>query len=252
MLLNTTLRDIMLSENTTRLEDSRAVVLPPGLDSPEFKERMINAWKEKIINKVVVNNHQEDSGLPTLRIDIVIKAGKILSDLLLRENKNDITILEIMSGNCSGSRILLNTLNKNRTIIKKWISTDIIDFTKNIKEKELEFYKINGLDAVNKFNSEAEILLVMCPPPNKIVMDGYLNPMALCDYYSIVDFTDLNPNKHKLIVFIGELGSSSGTEGMYNFMLTNTKIKMLHREILISGYNQYGIVEMEIFIFEVL
>ena len=67
-------------------------------------------------------------------------------------------------------------------------------------------------------------------------------------------FKDYNfdGNKGKLIIFIGELGSSDGTEGMYNFMLSNTKIKLLEREMLITGYNQFGIIEKEIYIFVIL
>ena len=74
----------------------------------------------------------------------------------------------------------------------------------------------------------------------------------MCDYYSIVEFIEQNIGKDKHIVFIGELGSSDGTEGLYNFILTNIKIKLLHREMLITAYNQFGIIEKEIFIFQII
>jgi hypothetical protein len=230
------------------LEDSRKTIFPDFIDLPEFKEHMIKQWKETIINKDIVNNHQETQELPTLPISVVMKAGKILSDKLLLLGKKEINVLEIMAGNCSGSRILFNTVKKIVSV-KKWISTDIIDFTKKIKEEEIEFYKLNGLKSVRKFTNEADILLLMCPPPNKLIMNNCINPMALCDYYSIVEFIDLNAGKGKLIVMIGEIGASSATEGMYHFMLGNSKIKLTHREMLISTHNQFGIVEMEIFIF---
>jgi hypothetical protein len=235
----------------TRLEDSRKVNFPYFIDLPEFREIMTKQWKDTIINKDIVNNHQEGKELPTLAVPIVMKAGNILSDKLTSLKKDDISVLEIMAGNCAGSRILLNTIKK-KLKIKKWICTDIIDFTKNIKEKEIEFYKLNGLESVNKFSSGVDILLMMCPPPNKLMMDNCVNSMALCDYYSILDFINFDGNKGKLIIFIGELGSSDGTEGMYNFMLSNTKIKLLEREMLITGYNQFGIIEKEIYIFVIL
>ena len=241
----------MSTQYITRLEDSRKTIFPDFINLPEFKENMTKCWTETIINKDIVNNHQENNELPTLPVPVVMKAGKILSDKLVSLNKKDIAVLEIMAGNCSGSRILLNTI-KQKINVKKWITTDIIDFKKSIKETEIDFFKLNGLESVKKFYDKVDILLLMCPPPNKIIMNNCVNPMALCDYYSIVDFINLNIGKDKLIVFISEMGASSGTEGLYHFMLTNDKIKLIHREMLISGYNQFGIVEMEIFIFTVL
>ena len=251
-LYNSIIINLMMGkEYITRLQDSRKAIFPDFINLQEFKEIMIKQWKDTVINKDVVNNHQESKELPTLPVTIVMKAGKILMDKLELLNKKDITVLEIMAGNCSGSRILLNTIKK-KINVKKWISTDIIDFTKNIKEKEIEFYKLNGLESVQKFNGKADILLVMCPPPNKLMMNNCINSMALCDYYSIVEFIELNIRKDKHIVFIGELGSSDGTEGLYNFILTNIKIKLLHREMLITAYNQFGIIEKEIFIFKII
>ena len=239
------------SQYVTRLEDSRKALFPNFIDLPEFKEIMVKQWKEAIINKDIVNNHQETQELPTLSISIVMKAGKILSDKLLSLGKKEINVLEIMAGNCAGSIILFNMVKKDLSV-KKWISTDIIDFTKKIKEEEIIFYKLNGLESVKKFSNDVNILLLMCPPPNKVVMNNCVNPMALCDYYSITEFIDLSVGKNKLIVFIGEIGGSDGSEGMYHFMLTNTKIKLVHREMLICAYNQFGIIEKEIFIFVIL
>jgi hypothetical protein len=243
----------MSSNCGTRLADSRNVIFPDIVNLKQFKEIMTRQWKETVISKDAVNNHQGKQELPTLPIPVVMKAGKILSENLLSKEQKRITVLEIMSGNCSGSRILFNTIAKMLTV-DKWICTDIIDYasTKSIKEHKIEFYKLNGLEAVRKF-TDVDILLLMCPPPNTVMYDNNVNPMALCDYYSVVEYIDFNIGKKgKQIVFIGELGGSSATEGMYHFMLTNEKIKLVHREMLVSGYNQFGIFEMEIFIFDIL
>lgn len=249
--ITSTITSMMQTPYITRLEDSRKTIFPAFIDSTEFKEIMIKQWTDTIINKDIVNNHQENQELPTLPVPIVMKAGKILLDKMLLLKKNDITVLEIMAGNCSGSRILFNTIKKGLNV-KRWISTDIIDFTKKIKEEEIEFYKLNGLESIQNFSDGVDILLLMCPPPNKIIMNGHINPMALCDYYSIVEFCKLNIGKEKLLVLIGEIGASSATEGMYHFMLTCPQIKLLHREMLMTGKNQFGLIEMEIFIFLIL
>jgi hypothetical protein len=235
--------------STSRLEDARKTIFPDYVDSKEFKEIMIMGWNATVISSEVVNSHQSIRELPTLPIELVMKAGKILSEKLVSMEKSDLTVLEIMAGNCSGSRILFNTVAK-KTIIKKWIATDIIDYKKTIREKEFEFHKFHGLESVRTF-PDSDILLMMCPPPNKVANGNCVNSMSLCDYYSIREFIDFNKGKDKLIVFISEMGASSGTEGLYNFMLTNPEIKLIHREMLMSGYNQYGLIEMEIFIFSI-
>jgi len=236
--------------STTRLRDERNAVINPIVDLKEFREIMVKQWNETLINSALVNSHQEQQPLPTLPIKIVEYAGDILKNYLISLGKKEISVLEVMSGNCSGSRFLHRTISKGLKI-NEWICTDIIDFTKTIKEN-IKFHKLDGLKAVEQYGNCVDILLLMCPPPNQIFDGNHVNPMSLCDYYLMNDFIAMNKGKNKFIVFIGELGASDGTEGLYKYMLSNSKIKLSHRQMLISSYNQFGPIEKEIFIFSIL
>jgi hypothetical protein len=242
----------MASRCKTRLEDSRKSVFPPFVDLPEFKIPMIKQWTDTLINQDIVNSHQQNKIMPTLPVPVVKKAGDILLSQLTFLGKKEISILEIMAGNCSGSQIILKSI-KHDLDVKKWIASDIIDFTKNIKEPLITFVKSDGLSAVKKYGNDSDILLLMCPPPNAVMHTAsHVNPRSLCDYYSIVEFTESNAKKGKLIIIIGELGASDATEGMYHFMMTNKKVELVYREMLLKSENDYGPIEKEIFIFSVL
>jgi hypothetical protein len=227
-----------------------------------FREKVIEQWNEAKIYDEYNNNHQNIYELPTLSIPIVIKAGNFLTDFLVKTKLENLKILEIMAGNCAGSRTLYKTIEK-KVSIEEWICTDIIDYKKTIKEN-IKFHKIDALTSISRFHETIDILLLMCPPPNpvystkdviengKTVTKYFINSIALCDYYPIVDFikfTKLN-KKQKYIIFIGEMGASDGTEGIYDFMLNNTDINLVYREMIFTTLTtDYGIVEKELFVF---
>ena len=115
-------------ETQTRLEDCRKTILPDFINICEFREQISKMWDEKIIIQYEVNNHQGKKELPTLSIDLVIKAGNILATELVKLRMSNITILDIIAGNCAGSRVLLNIIKNydlKKLIIKKFFSINV-------------------------------------------------------------------------------------------------------------------------------
>jgi len=137
--------------------------------------------------------------------------------------------------------------------IEQWICTDIIDYKKTIKEPEIRFEKMDAIKSVHTYFDSVNVLLMMCPPPSDVMYDGKINPLCLSDFYPIIDWIEMSKKvkENKFIVFIGELGGSDGTEGMYRFMLDHSELNLECRQMLIKAHNQFGIIEKEIFIFRV-
>lgn len=235
-----------------RLADSRKGKLPDFVFLPEFRSMLLKASSSALVYSLDVNKHQDASELPTLPTSVVLSAGKIMGETLSKFEKSEWKILEIMAGNCCGSRLLFGSTRKIIPIFQ-WICTDIIDYKKTIKEPEIHFEKLDGIDSVSKYFDSVDVLVMMCPPPSYVMYDNKVNPLCLCDFYPIIDWIAMAKKVHvnKFIVYIGELGGSDGTEGMYIFMLNNPDLILECRQMLITGHNQFGIIEKEIFIFRV-
>jgi hypothetical protein len=245
-------KNVKIDETKQRLKKSRLVIFPQIIFYKEFREQMEKQWTPEVLSKTIVNTHQDDNELPTLPVPVVMKAGSILAKFLSTQSIPKPSILEIMAGNCSGSRILHGMLVRNGLEPKVWVSTDIIDYKKSVKD--IKYDTMDGLQSIKKYGESSDVLLLMCPPPNEIFYDPtHVNPMALCDFYSIIDYIEicLKRESRQFIVFIGELGGSDGTEGLYTFMLNYKRITLRHREMLIEAENYWGIIEKEIFIFEI-
>lgn len=247
--------ELVVNYSTDRLFDARKKVFPTYISNVEFREEMKKYWNSKSVSTDITNSHQKDTDLPTMPVSIVNKAGDIIGSFLKKTGMSSCNILEIMAGNCGGSRILLNRIRKCVTI-NNWYATDVINFPKTIKEREITFTCLHGLDAVSKFYDMVDVLLLMCPPPNSLFLNKEcttINILALCDFYSIDEFIKLakKEEKEKYIVFIGELGASDGTEGMYNYMIFNDNLCLEIRETIYTGTNMYGLIQKEVFVFRV-
>jgi len=56
----------------------------------------------------------------------------------------------------------------------------------------------------------------------------------------------------KYIIFIGELGASDGSEGMYKYLTLHPRLKTVVREILSNGNGLIGgPIIKEVFVFEI-
>ena len=74
------------------------------------------------------------------------------------------------------------------------------------------------------------------------------------DYYACKDFIgQTESGMKKQIVFIGELGASDGSPGMYNYMLRHPRLKLSLRKVLYKrNYPVFGPVEKEVFVFDII
>ncbi len=77
------------------------------------------------------------------------------------------------------------------------------------------------------------------------------------DYYACHDFIlqTLSQSaipQQKFIIFVGELGASYGTEGMYKYMLDHPNLNLILRHIILFTKDVFGgNCEKELFIFEI-
>ena len=160
-------------------------------------------------------------------------------------------------------------------VIENWICTDIINHRSSFLDaprfpSEMLFDQLNCVDAVEKYGKTCNVLLLISPPPytERSVLNLYendqmgysdkLKDLGYGDYYACKDFikqtlennTDDVP---KRIIFIGELGASDGSSGMYKFLMENNSLKLELRELL-NGPNKDifgGSIFKELFIFKI-
>jgi hypothetical protein len=110
---------------------------------------------------------------------------------------------------------------------------------------------LNSVDAVEKFGANSNVLLMISPPPS--ITEEY--KCGYGDYYVCYDFIlqTKKQKQEKFIIFIGELGESDGSTGMYKYMIENPDLKLLVREVLLlRKYIFGGNCEEELFIFQIL
>ncbi len=230
------------------VEHSRAIVLPDDINLKY--ETIKQNWTENTLKNI--NCNKPKKGEATLSNVKLQKAA----DFLVKYLESNIQwigepkILEPFAGNGIASKIFYNSLIKKfpNTILK---STDVQNLNEFIDENlshPVEF-GLNSVETIEKYGDDDYNILMMISPPY-FVLD-LPNPITgYADYFAIKKWTQLE-NK-KLIVFVGELGASDGSEGLYKYMLEdNSEWKLDFREIFnLSGDISGGRLEKEIFIFK--
>ena len=171
-------------------------------------------------------------------LETIIKAAISTNECLSKFPIN-LTILEIMSGNCIASKEFYTRLKH-----KHFICTDIIDYSS--RNKQLPFAQLNTVDAVAMYGQTANVLLLISPPP----CCGKLKT-GFADYLAYLDFINgTNINQIKFIVVVGELGRSDGTEGTYRFLMRHPNLKLIQYELLSKKPDCIGgFVKKELHIF---
>ncbi len=102
---------------------------------------------------------------------------------------------------------------------------------------------INCVEGVQKYSQDNyNILMMISPPPNHY--SNYADYFAIKEWEKVVDGI-------KLFIFIGELGASDGSEGLYDYMIENNMYWQVDcRKMLYHGIDGMGgDVEKELFIF---
>ncbi len=190
--------------------------------------RKIEFWKEKKYieyNKSLSSISIGSSTEHTSHICSVINAYIALS------NMSYPVVLEVGSGNG-----LVTSIIQKLTKLKI-IATDLIKYDKLFYD--VEAY-LPSHEAVKKYESKFDILLLVCPLPN-----------CYMDYYAIKEY-ELQKSTKKCVIFVGELGGAEGGPGMYQYMLYKSAWKLAFRDVLERRPDTFGgLCEKEIFIFTI-
>jgi len=235
------------------LEESRNMPLPDEVD--QFENDFKQHWPN-----VVSRNHNNSSQMDprsTLRDRIIHHVGNLLESTFQTNNiPSTIGILEIMAGNGIASTILANRL---ATQYGTWIATDINDYPKPLeplKDSAIEFHIMDAIDAVTQFGQQSQLLLMISPPPaqynDSINMKFNPENNGYGDYFACKKFINQTVNEVKYIVFVGELGASDGSEGMYRYLMEHPRLEGIQQIMLYEGSDPFGgPVEKEFFMFQI-
>lgn len=238
------------------LESSRHCDLPENIDIKY--DQYATSWTPKIISSIGTSKCVIDKS--TLFPSTLEKAGLHLATYLNNnlEWASGVNILEPFAGNGIGSKIIYDTLNKHITLQSTTISiksTDIQDLTQYITSNShpVEF-GLNSVETIKKYGSDGYNILMMISPPPCATMNEHDLPKTFGygDYFAIREWENI-PSA-KLLVFVGELGASDGSEGLYKYLIENNpNWKLESRQIIYLGNDCFGLnVEKEIFIFKKL
>lgn len=235
------------------VESSRQSNLPENIDL-EY-DRYASSWACVVVS--LIGTSKCVIGASTLSQSTLEKAGMYLASYL--NNNIDwlehINILEPFAGNGVGTKIVYDELTKN--IIKPTNitikSTDVQDLTQYNSDKSYPVeYGLNAVETVKKYGVENyNILMMISPPPSSTVDELNLpKTFGYCDYFAIKEWEKM-PNA-KLLVFVGELGASDGSEGLYKYLIVNNPFWQLeYRQIIYLSKDIFGLdLEKELFIFK--
>jgi hypothetical protein len=261
------------------LNESRLDNLPEHID--EARELIRNTWTIENIMANPNNSSQSSEYMSTLFKTNIMKASSLILEYF-KQIQFRPKVLDIMCGNCCASDTIKYFLESS-LILDNWISTDIIDYP--TRSSTIEFARMDAIESVERFGMNSNVLLLVSPPPAskpsistgelKIITtetDGHtdyyasadLSQLTLvpkteaegyADYYACKDWIDMTKKRDDkittFIIFIGELGASDGSLGMYKFLMEHNKLKLEVREHLHSPKKDMfgGPIEKELFIF---
>jgi hypothetical protein len=217
------------------LEQSRVVIYPSNIDD------LYESYKERCTPEMIRSNHLNvpKKGKCTMGERVVQKAGDRIWEYLKENHLEEVKILEPFAGNGVASAIIQKRLNVE---IK---STDILNLSKYVNESSYPVeFGLSGVDTVEKYTQGGYNTLMMVSPPPESSKD---NPLY-GDYFTIRAWT--NVESAKLFIFIGEMGASDGSEGLYSYMMNHPIWKLDCRKMLYSCEDVVGgRCEKELFIF---
>lgn len=190
------------------------------------KKRKLNFWKTKEYQSFECN--RQEAGRGTLSIDTILKSIPFIQEF--HQTHPHVRFLEVGSGNGYNTHFIVQHLNE-----PSWIATDM-------KIHEPSYFPIERLlshKAVQKYANQFEVLVLVSPIPK-----GYM------DYYAIKEFELIPNQKEKHIIYIGEMGASDGSKGIYQYMMNHQHWKLKKRKLLVFGMDILGgPVEKEFFLF---
>lgn len=206
-------------------------------------------WKSSI--KDMANHITKDKS--TLPVESMELAGKIIGNYLSLAAKfdstleNNICVLDPLAANGVASKIIYNQIKEKIPNIK-YVASDIQNLSNIMSSKSLDVeFDIDCVDSIMKYQENANILLLACPPPYSY-QNRNEEPNGFVDYFAIKKWTELGK---KYLIYIGEIGFSDGTSGMYHYMLNHPIWKLEYRKVIIGKEDIFGrFIKKEIFIFK--
>lgn len=246
------------------LERSRASNLPENIDADYLIYK--SNWAERNIKALGVNMITQDKS--TLSKTTLEKANNLIANYLeknISQFDGKIKILEPFAGNGVATKLLYDRLSScgfDECTIK---STDIQDLSEYISPNShpVEFC-IDSVETVEKYGEKYNILLMISPPPSQSISseqnftqsNKLFDEIGYGDYFAIKKWSELGEldkmDKKRHLIFIGELGGSDGSNGMYQYLLNSNSVWTLElREPIYTGEDLFGgNVEKELFIFK--
>jgi hypothetical protein len=220
------------------VESSRVASLPESID--QMYDECVRTWMSEEQKMDKLNQCVENKS--TLGSQTIEKAGKFAGEYFNSLPSHSVNILDIFSGNGVASKIFMDSfMNHCGKIDTTIICTDLNDFSLQVNTNACAVhYSTNSVDAIDLYGPNANILMMISPPPTKA------NHYA--DYFAIHKWTKLSNSQY--IIFVGELGASDGSEGLYKYLLEHPKWKLVLRQMLDLGIDMFGgNVEKELFVF---
>lgn len=197
------------------MEKSRARDLRHDVD--KNRNEIILSWQN--LSHCSTRWSQND-GKSTLAVDTLEKAGRALRKHF---GSRKLSVLEVFAGNCTAGQIIHGYLR-----VSSWLYTDIEKYKRNVEP----FNQLDCVDAVRIFGPCIDTLIMISPPYPDGNTGSKINH-GYGDYYACKDFidqTDSDNKKH--IVFIGELGASDGSPGVYKYLLQHKRLKLSLRYLI--------------------
>jgi hypothetical protein len=130
------------------------------LDDSKTREIVRASWIPSRILYSSLNSHQGESTIATRNDETIITVAKSIFKYF-SDKDIKLNILEIMAGNCYASYIISCIL---KNIIDNMICTDIIDYSAT-RNKEINFERLDPIDAVDSYYDTSNVLLMISPYP---------------------------------------------------------------------------------------
>lgn len=214
------------------LDISRRTPLPIDIDQSIDTCRTF--WSTEIVSQNRLNSSKR--GEPTMPRKILSKAAIAIREFYDTNNNNG-HILETFAGNGAATRVISDHI-PDATIH----ATDLVDLSEYVDEKchPVEF-GVHAVDAVEKYGSTVDTLMMITPPPSS----------DFADYFAIRAWERAEiKNDDKYLIFVGELGASDGSDGLYDYLIHSPVWKIACRKMLFQGIDILGgPCEKELFIF---
>lgn len=221
------------------LESSRSKLIPDDIDS--FESQLKKQWH--ITHMKDSNNTRQGvyESLMGLQREYMSNVGTGIRDFFEKDGIKNLRILEVMAGNCLSSLAIKSIIGD---YVSLWTRTDIGNYSKLSVQ-------LDTIDAVKTYGDESNLLLLVSPPPG---IFGPLDGESVAyygDYFACKKFIETKKDSDKYIIFVGELGASDGSEGMYRYLLEHPRLRLCTRKLMLPNQRDFmgGPLECELFIF---